>query len=94
MPISFYDGYEFIYPTGISGLKHFDFKEFSNIFFFYYMGDKDKSDSAIPYFLDYRYLDKDGNVQILKDECGNSTPLIDKDGNQVFTRDVNGNYRA
>lgn len=21
-------------------------------------------------------------------------PLIDKDGNQVFTRDVNGNYRA
>lgn len=94
MPISSYDGYEFIYPTGISGLKHFDFKEFSNIFFFYYMGDKDKSDSAIPYFLDYRYLDKDGNVQILKDECGNSTPLIDKDGNQVFTRDANGNYRA
>ena len=39
-------------------------------------------------------LDKDGNVQILKDECGNSTPLIDKDGNQVFTRDANGNYRA
>ena len=44
--------------------------------------------------MDYRYLDKDGNVQILKDECGNSTPFIDKDGNQKFLLDKNGNYTA
>lgn len=40
------------------------------------------------------YLDKDGSLKILKDECGNSTPFIDEDGNQEFLLDKNGNYTA
>lgn len=94
MPISTYCDYEFIYPTGIADLKDFNFEAFKDISFFYYMGTNDKSDSAIPYFEDYRYLDKDGNVQILKDECGNSTPFVDDAGNQKFVLDKNGNYMA
>lgn len=94
MPISSYDGYEFIYPTGISDLKNFDFLNFKDISFFYYMGKYDKSDSAIPNFKDYHYLDSDGNSKVLQDECGNSTPYIDGDGNQKFLLGKNGNYTA
>lgn len=94
MPISSYRGYEFVYPTGISGLQNFDFLTFKEISFFYYMGKCDKSDSAIPNFKDYHYLDSDGNSKVLQDECGNSTPYIDEDGNQKFLLDKNGNYTA
>ena len=94
MPIDYLDGYEFVYPTGISGLKNFDFDEYKNISFFYYMGKEDKSDSAMPNFDDYHYIDENGNDCILKDECGNKTPFIDENGNQLFKLDENGNYTA
>ena len=74
-------GYEFGYSTEISDLQNFDFLNFEKISFFYYMGKCDKSDSAIPNFKNYHYLDSDGNSKILQDECGNSTPYIDEDGN-------------
>ena len=34
MPIDYLDGYEFVYPTGISGLTKFDFDSFKNFKFF------------------------------------------------------------
>ena len=61
MPVDRIDGYEFVYPTGTSGLKEFDFDSFKSISFFYYMGKEDKSDSAMPYFDDYHYKDENGN---------------------------------
>lgn len=94
MPIDNIDGYEFVYPTGISGLKNFNFDVFKNISFFYYMGEEDKSDSAMPNFDDYHYTDENGNDCILKDECGNKTPFIDENGNQVLKFDENGNFTA
>lgn len=94
MPISNLDGYEFTYPTGISDLENFDYSSFSDISFFYYMGDKDKSDSAIPNFETYHYLDDNGDECILKDECGNEMPFIDESGKQLFILDEAGNYTA
>ena len=94
MPIDHLDGYEFVYPTGISGLKKFDFESFKKIAFFYYMGDADRSDSAMPYFEDYHYIDENGNDCVLVDEGGNRTPYIDENGNQLFKLDENGNYTA
>lgn len=94
MPIDYLDGYEFVYPTGISGLNKFDFEAFQNISFFYYMGEDDKSDSAMPNFDDYHYTDESGNDCVLKDECGNKIPFIDENGNQLFKLDENGNYTA
>ncbi len=94
MPISNLLGYEFIYPTGISDVKNFNKEEFEKISFFYYMGESDKSDSAIPNFDTVHYKDENGEDKILVDECGNQTPLIDENGNKVFKLDENGNYTA
>lgn len=94
MPVDYIDGYEFVYPTGISGLKDFDFNSFKDISFFYFMGDYDKSDSAMPNFDDYYYEDDNGIKHLLVDECGNKTPFIDENGNQLFKLDKNGNYTA
>lgn len=94
MPVDFIDGYEFAYPTGISGLKNFDFDMFKRISFFYYMGKEDKADPAIANFDDYHYTDENGNDCVLKDECGNKTPFIDENGKQIFKLDGNGNYTA
>ena len=94
MPVSKIDGYEFKYPTGISGLPNFDFESFKKIFFFFYVGDADKSDSAIPYFENYTFINDKGEEELYRDECGNLTPRIDENGNQVFVLDENGNYTA
>jgi len=94
MPVSNIDGYEFIYPTGIADIPNFDFASFKNISFFYYMGDKDKSDSAIPNFETYHYKNDKGEDCILKDECGNETPFIDGNGKQKFILDSDGNYTS
>ena len=94
MPIDYMDGYEFSYPTGTSGLKNFDFDSFQNISFFYYIGKEDRTDSAIPNFDDYHYMDENGNDCILKDECGNKTPFVDENGKQLLKLDENGNYTA
>lgn len=94
MPISNIGEYEFKYPLGIADISNFDFDSFKNIAFFYYMGNQDKSDSAIPYFEDYHYIDNEGKDCILQDECGNATPFIDEFGNQKFILDSNGNYTA
>ena len=58
------------------------------------MGKQDKSDSAMPNFDDYHFINENGQDCILKDECGNKTPYIDGNGNQVFKLDENGNYTA
>lgn len=94
MPIDFIDGYEFVYPTGISDLKDFDFDSFKSISFFYYMGDNDKSDSVIPKFEPYHYKNELGEDCILKDESGNETVYVDDEGKQHFLLDKNGNYMA
>ena len=94
MPISNRDGHEFVYPTGIADVPNFDFVSFKNIAFFYYMGDADKSDSAIPNFEIYRYKNEDGEDCILRDECGNATPFINENGVQRFLLDRDGNYTA
>ena len=92
MPVKEIDGYEFIYPTGISDLPNFNIDEFSKINFFYYMGDIDKSDSAMPSFKEYHYKNENNEDTILVDECGNVTPYLE-DGNP-FILDENGNYTA
>lgn len=94
IPVSNIDGYEFIYSTGIADIANFDFNSFKNISFFYYMGDKDKSDSAIPNFETYHYTNDDGKDCVLKDKCGNETPFIDENGMQKFILDNDGNYTA
>lgn len=94
MPVNHIDGYEFIYPTGISDLQKFNFNSFKEIAFFYYIAENDKSDSAIPNFEDYHYIDENGKDCILRDECGNKTPFIDSNGNQIFKLDENGNYTS
>lgn len=94
MPLEELDGYEFTYPTGIKGLDNFNFDEFKKISFFYYMGGKDKADSAMPNFDAYHYKDKDGNDCVLRDECGNLTPFVDENGKQALKLDENGNYTA
>ena len=94
MPVSDIDGYRFAYPTGIADLPNFDFEAFKKISFFYYMGDTDKSDSAIPNFETYHYINDNGEDCILRDECGNPTPFIDENGNPHFKLDSNGNYTA
>lgn len=94
MPVSEIGGYEFKYPTGISGLPNFDFESFKKISFFFYVGDADKSDSAIPYFENYTFINDKGEEELYRDECGNLTPRIDENGNQVFVLDENGNYTA
>ncbi len=94
MPVSNIEGYQFTYPMGISDIQSFDFDAFKNISFFYYMGDADKSDSAIPNFEIYHYKNDKGEDCILKDECGNATPFIDENGVPKFILDSNGNYTA
>ena len=94
MPLEELDGYEFTYPTGIKGLDNFNFDEFKKISFYYYMGGKDKADSAMPNFDAYHYKDKDGNDCVLRDECGNLTPFVDENGKQALKLDENGNYTA
>lgn len=94
MPISNIDEYELIYPIGTADIPSFDFDSFKNILFFYYMGDRDKSDSAIPNFETHHYMNNEGKDCILKDECGNETPFIDEKGKQKFILDSNGNYTA
>lgn len=49
MPVSNLEGYDPILPTGISDLPNFNSKAYKEISFFYYIGNADKSDSAIPY---------------------------------------------
>ena len=94
MPIKELEGYEFIYPTGIADLPNFNEEEYKKISFFYFMGDKDVSDSAIPYFEDVHYTDENGVDKILTDVNGNHIPMIDENGKQVFKLDENGNYTA
>ncbi len=94
MPIKEKDGYEFIYPTGIADLPYFDEEEYRKIAFFYYMGDKDVTDSAAPYFDDVHYIDENGEDRILCDVNGNHIPAVDEYGRQVFKLDENGNYKA
>ena len=94
MPVSEIEGYEFTYPTGISDVPNFNMNEFEKIAFFFWMGDKDRSDSAQPYFDTVYYMDEDGEKKKLVDECGNDTPMIDAFGKPVFKLDENGNYRA
>ena len=94
MPVSSIDEYEFVYPTGTADIPNFDLDSFKNISFFYYMGDIDKSDPAIPNFRSYHYINADGEDCILRDECGNATPFIDENGKQRFILDSNGNYTA
>ena len=94
MPVSELDGYEFVYPTGIADLDSFNMDDFKKISFFYWMGDTDKSDSAMPYFDTVYYTDENGKQQVLCDENNNPTPLIDENGKQVFKLDEWGNYTA
>ena len=94
MPVSNIGDYQFTYPMGIADISNFDFASFKNISFFYYMGDIDTSDSAIPNFEIYYYKNDKGEDCILKDECGNATPFIDENGMQKFILDSNGNYTA
>ena len=94
MPIKEKDGYEFIYPTGIADLPDFDEEDYKKITFFYYMGDKDVTDSAAPYFEDAHYIDENGQDQILRDVNGNHIPAVDENGRQIFKLDENGNYTA
>lgn len=77
MPISEINGKELKYPLGISDIKEkFNEKEFKKIKFFYYIGKKDLSDSAMPKFNHIHYIDENGNESIVRDECGNLTPFI------------------
>ena len=94
MPIPNINDYQLTYPIGTANIPNFDFDSFKNISFFYYMGDADKSDSAIPIFETYHYKNDKGEDCILKDECGNETPFIDENGNQKFILDSDGNYTA
>lgn len=94
MPVAEVDGYKFNYPTGIADYPDFDFENYKNISFFYYMADKDKSDSAVPYFEDHYFIGDDGKEHLLIDECGNKTPYVDADGKQHFILDENGNYTS
>ena len=94
MPIKEKDGYEFIYPTGIADLPNFNEEEFRNIAFFYYMGDIDVCDSAMPNFEDVHYIDENGEDKILSDENGNHIPSRDENGKFIFKLDENGNYTA
>lgn len=94
MPVNKLEGYEFVYPTGVSNLKNFDFESFKNISFFYYMGTEDRSDSAMPYFENYEYINDKGEKKLYRDECGNLTPYIDENGKQLFVLDEFGNYTA
>lgn len=94
MPISNILGYELKYPLGIADFQNFNKEDFQRISFFYYMGQQDKADPAIPYFDDVYYVDENGETKVLVDECNNKTPMIDENGNQVFKMDENGNYMA
>lgn len=94
LPVSNIGNYQFTYPIGIADIPDFDFASFKNISFFYYMGDKDKSDSAIPNFETFHYKNDKGEDCILRDECGNETPFIDENGKQKFILDSEGNYTA
>ena len=94
MPIKEKDGYEFIYPTGIADLPYFDEEDYRKITFFYYMGDEDVCDSAMPYFEDVHYIDENGEDKILSDVNGNHIPARDENGRFIFKLDENGNYTA
>lgn len=94
MPVPNIGDYQFTYPMGTADIPNFDFNSFKNISFFYYMGDTDKSDSAIPNFETYHYKNDKGEDCILKDECGNETPYIDENGRKKFILDSDGNYTA
>lgn len=94
MPITHIGEYEFKYPLGVADVPSFDFDAFKKISFFYYIGEDDKSDSAIPKFEPYVYKNENGEVCILRDECGNATPFIDENGQRNFILDSDGNYMA
>lgn len=75
MPISELNNNELKFPLGTSDIV-FNEEEFCNIKFFYYIGRQDLSDSAMPKFSLIHYINDTGNEQIVRDECGNTTPYI------------------
>lgn len=94
MPIKNIGEYVFNYPNGIADVKNFDFDSFKDIAFFYYMGDKDKCDSAMPKFEPHKIINEKGEEDYLKDECNNLTVFIDENGRQHFLLADDGNYMA
>lgn len=85
LPLKEINDYKLNFPLGINDLPNFNFEIFRQIQQFYYIGEDDFSDPAIPKCI----MDENSF-----DEVGNMLPLLDEKGNRTYITDEEGNYQA
>ena len=80
LPCSSYAGIQLPYPIGVSDIPNFNKKEFMKISHFFYIGEEDNNNPALPKSEMSDDFDANGNRLPKIDEKGNLTFILDKDG--------------
>ena len=80
LPISSYENITLPYPIGVADILDFNLDEFMNVRHFFYIGEEDNNNPALP-------------KCEMSDECdanGNKLPKLDENGNMRFILDSDG----
>lgn len=80
LPLKEYKNIKLPYPIGVANVNNFNFEEFKKIRHFFYIGDKDNNNPAIPNF------EESG----LKDPNGNNLPKYDEYKNIIYKYNEKG----
>ncbi len=87
LPVASYENIVLPYPIGVSDIPNFNFEEYKKIKHFFYIGNEDYNNPALPKCEMTDEEDASGNKEPKKDENGNYIFILDTDGLLLPTYD-------
>lgn len=87
IPAKTYEGLDLIYPIGVSDIENFNIEAYKNIKHFFFIGDRDNNNPALPKCIMSDEEDVNGNKLPLKNENGQIEYVKDVDGLLLPTYD-------
>ena len=87
LPIESYNGISLPYPIGVGDIPNFNKEEFMKVRHFFYIGDEDNNNPALPKCEMSEEKDPNGNLLPKLDENGNCKFILDSDGLLLPTYD-------
>ena len=80
LPLKEYKGIELPYPFGVADIDNFNMDEFLKVRHFFYIGDQDENNPALPKCKMSTERDLNGNLLPEKDQDGNLQLIYDENG--------------
>ncbi len=87
LPIKSHSGIDLLYPIGVFDIPNFNMEEFMKVRHFFYIGDEDDNNPALPKCVMSDDFDPNGNRLPKKNENGNLSFIRDTDGLLLPTYD-------